>query len=172
MTQVLYVLLAIAVGVGTATQTSMLGVLSRAYGPTEAAWVSVLATICGLSVAFSLRSLSGNPPALPNPFEGFLIFIPIAVFSALAVFLAIKGLPSYLVLTGMFGFAYLISAAYLAPKIGFGVFAAASTAGTLIGAVALDHVGALGGQEHRLTLVRGLGVVALMAGVVLVRSGK
>jgi transporter family-2 protein len=65
---------------------------------------------------------------------------------------------------------YLVAAAYLAPRIGVGLFLAGVIAGQLGGGVLLDHVGAFGVAARPVDAVRILGVVALLAGVVLVRG--
>ena len=65
---------------------------------------------------------------------------------------------------------YLLAAAYLAPKIGVGLFLAALIAGQLGGGVLLDHLGAFGAAARPVDAVRVLGIGALLAGVVLVRG--
>lgn len=83
-----------------------------------------------------------------------------------------KGLDPYLAIAGLFGFIYLYGAGYIVPRAGVALFAGAVTAGTLVGSVGLDHIGAFGGEVYRVNALRVLGLVALMAGVVLVRSTR
>ena len=42
----------------------------------------------------------------------------------------------------------------------------------LVSTVGLDHIGAFGGDVYRVNALRVLGLVALLAGVVLVRSSR
>jgi transporter family-2 protein len=72
--------------------------------------------------------------------------------------------------TGLTAVPYLLAASYLAPKIGVGLFLAALIAGQLGGGVVLDHFGALGAATRPIDVVRVLGIVALLSGVVLVRG--
>src|SRR5262245_31982133 len=65
MTQVLYIGLALAVGLGSAFQAAMITSMGRTRGPTEAAWISLLATLCGLALIFGVRVLRDDPPSLP-----------------------------------------------------------------------------------------------------------
>jgi transporter family-2 protein len=65
---------------------------------------------------------------------------------------------------------YLLAASYLAPKIGVGLFAAASITGTLGGGVLLDQLGLFGAAVRTIDAVRVLGIALLIAGVVLVRG--
>jgi transporter family-2 protein len=172
MTQALYILLAIGVGLGAAFQTGMIASLGRSKGPTEATWISLLATFGAIALAFAVRSLRSDPPDLPSPFDNAAVFAIAGSIAAAALFISLQGLSPILGLTGLFGFAYLISAAFLVPRVGIALFASAVTAGTLLGSVALDHFGAFGATEQRVSLMRAFGLMALILGVVLVRSGR
>ena len=172
MTQALYILLAVGVGFGAAFQTSMIASLGRTKGPSEATWISLLATFGAIALAFSVSSLRNNPPSLPSPFDNVAIFAVVGVIAAAALFVSLQGSNPILGLTGLFGFAYLMSAGFLAPKVGIALFVSAVTAGTLMGAVVLDHVGAFGADVNRVSVIRALGLMALILGVILVRSGR
>jgi transporter family-2 protein len=65
---------------------------------------------------------------------------------------------------------YLFAASFLAPRLGVGPFMAAIIAGQLVAGVALDHVGAFGAAPRPVDLPRLLGIVALIAGVILIRG--
>jgi uncharacterized membrane protein YdcZ (DUF606 family) len=172
MTQALYLLLAIAIGAGSAVQTGMVASISRARGPTEAAWISILASACGLALVLALRALRGNTPSLPPPMNGVLFFGGVSLLGFVALAVALKGVNWYLGITGLFGIAYVVSAAFLAPRIGIALFASAITAGTLFGAIALDQIGSFGADPRPVSIVRLAGVMLLFAGVVVVRAGR
>lgn len=172
MTQASYLLFAVTIGFGSAVQTGLIGSLARNRGPTEAAWISLLATLCGLAVIFSARALAGNPASLPSPLNGFAPFVVIAVLGGMAMVVSLRGIGPHYAITGLFGFAYLVAAGFLAPRLGIALFASAVTAGTLIGSVALDHVGAFGLDAQRVSAVKVMGLIALIIGVVLVRTGR
>lgn len=169
MTQAFYLLWALALGFGAATQTAMLGSMGRSRGPAEATWVSIAATVAGLAVLFSVRALRGDDPLLPAPFNQPLIFVGIAAATGVSLALSMRGLDPYLAVTGLFGLAFLLSTGELVPRIGVALYLGASTAGTLMGSVAYDHIGAFGGTVHHVTPLRLGGLLFMMFGVVLVR---
>lgn len=172
MALVAYIMLALLIGFGSAVQVGMIASLARSRGPTEAAWISILASVAVLALVFGLRAVRGDPPSLPSPFNALVTFTIVAGLSGVALAVSLRGLNPVLAVTGVFGFAYLLAAAFLAPRIGIALFASAVTAGTLAGSVLLDHVGAFGADIQRASLVRLAGLFALILGVVLVRTGR
>jgi uncharacterized membrane protein YdcZ (DUF606 family) len=172
MTVLLLALAALLVGLGAAVQLGMVSQMGRLRGPTEAAWINVLATFFGMALVFGVQTLRGHSPNLPSPFDNAYVFAGVAAAAAFAIAVSTRGLAPYLGIAGVFGFTYLMGAGYLAPRIGIALFASAVTAGTLIGSVALDHYGAFGGEIHRISAMRVSGLLLLVAGVVLVRSSR
>lgn len=172
MTQFLYVLMAIGVGVGSAVQVGLVGQMGRIRGPEEATWISVLGTVTGMALLFTVQSLRQETPELPSPFDNVAPFAVITVLAAAALAVGIRGLDPYLAIAGVFGLLYLVGASFLAPRIGIALFVGGVTAGTLVASVGLDHFGAFGGVVQRISVVRVVGLVALLAGVMLIRSGR
>ncbi len=170
MSTVLPLFIALAIGFGAALQTSMLGALGRARGPGEAAWLSLLATVCGLTTFLTIRAFRGDPPLLPAPFDRAGIFLVVAVAAAAGIAVIARDVPVYYVITGLFGLAFIFGAAAIVPRIGVALFLATTIAGQLIGAIALDHIGAFGQPVYALSPFRLLGAVMLLGGVVLVRG--
>ena len=164
-------LAAFAIGLGAALQTALLGALGRTRGPGEAAWLSILATTGGLALILAARALRGDPPLLPQPFDRASLFVAVAVISAVAAAAIIRGgVEPYYAITGLFGLAFIFGAAAIAPRIGVAAFLGATIAGQLIGAMALDQIGAFGAQAYVVNPTRLLGAGLLLAGVVLVRG--
>ena len=173
MTQALYLLLAIGIGAGSAIQTGMVGSLARARGPTEAAWISIMASMAGLALVLAFRSLRGAyAPSLPAPMNTLPFYLVATLLSFLSLAVALRGVHWYLGITGFFGIAYVVSAAFLAPRIGIALFASAITAGTLFGAIALDQMGAFGADPRPVSFLRLVGVLLLFIGVIVVRAGR
>jgi len=172
MTQVLYVLMAMGVGVGSAVQVGLVGQMGRLRGPEEASWISVLGTVTGMALLFTVQSLRHESPNLPSPFDTMTPFLAIAVLAIGALAIGLRGLDAYFAVAGVFGLLYLVGASYLAPRVGIALFVGGVTAGTLIASVGLDHVGAFGGAVQRISIVRVVGLVALLGGVALLRSGR
>ncbi len=170
MTQVWPLALALIIGAGAAIQTSMLGSIGRERGATEAGWQSILATVMGISAILAIRSLRGDPPALPAPLDRAALQVAVAVIAAIGLVFTVRGLEPYYLIVGFFGLAFIVGAASLTPKLGVALFLSATIAGQLVGALLLDQVGAFGNQVHTLTASRLLGVAALMVGLVLVRG--
>jgi uncharacterized membrane protein YdcZ (DUF606 family) len=172
MTQFLYVLMAMAVGVGSAVQVGLVGQMGRLRGPTEASWISVLGTVTAMALLFSIQSLRNEAPNLPSPLNAMAPFVIVAILAITGLAISMRGLDPYLAITGMFGLLYLFGASFLAPRVGIALFVGGVTAGTLIASIGLDHVGAFGGVVQRITVVRVVGLLALLTGVGLIRSGR
>ena len=172
MTQSLYVGLAILLGVTGALQVALLGAMSRARGPTEAAWVSLLGTVVGLGLTLAVRTALGGPTALPAPFQRPVAFALTALAAAVLLALALRGISPNFAVTGTLAAPYLIGASFLTPRLGIGLFLGAVIAGQLTGAVLLDHVGAFGATPRPVDALRLVGIAALMLGVVLVRGAR
>ena len=170
MTQAIYIGAALLIGFGSAVQVGMIGSLGRQRGTFEATLISMLASVLGLAAFLVIRALRSEPPQLPSPMNEPLVYIVLGGVATVALVVSMRGLQPYLSAAGLFGFLYVVSAAFLAPRIGIALYVSAVTAGTLIGSVALDHLGAFGAEMQRVTLVRGLGLLALILGVVLVRG--
>ena len=169
MTALLPVLLTVVIGMGGAVQVAMLGALDRQRGPLEAAWISGGGTVLMLALILGARALRGDGPDLPAPLDRPWPFALVAAPLALSVIVSARGVPPYLLLSGLFGGIFITAAAFLAPRIGVALLFSAFTAGTLTGGLILDHIGAFGAGGERATLLRVLGVVVVFAGVVIVR---
>ena len=170
MNDLIWIAVVVSLGVTQALQVALLGAMNRARGPAEAAYVSILGTLAGLTLALAIRGLMGSRPVLPAPFDHLALTGAVALASGTLLALLMRGLPSGYALTGLTAVPYLLAASYLAPKIGVGLFLGALIAGQLGGGVILDHFGILGTATRPVDAVRVLGVAALVAGVVLVRG--
>lgn len=84
---------------------------------------------------------------------------------------AVRALPWYAWLGGLYGAVFVVVAAFGAPRIGVASLLTAVVAGQLLMAVALDHHGLLGLEPRALSLSRAAGLLLVVAGVVLVRRG-
>jgi uncharacterized membrane protein YdcZ (DUF606 family) len=171
MGQLLALAVTLLIGLGFSVQTSMLGSVARQRGSTEAAWMSLLATMAGLAVLFGVRALRGEPPLLPAPLDRAWIYAVIAVAAGVALILTMRNLDPYFAVAGLFGLAMIVGMGALAPRLGVALFLSALVAGQLIGGLAMDQLGAFGGSVHRVGALRVAGVGALLLGVVLVRGG-
>lgn len=170
MTAWVGIILAIAIGLGSAVQTAMLGALGRGRGPTEAAWVSLLGSVVGISLVMLARHLRGEAPSLPAPLDRSWAFAAVFAGTALIMALSLRGFGPYYALTGFFGVAFIAGAAYLVPSLGVALFFGATTAGAVVGALAVDHVGAFGAAPTPVSLARVGGLVLIVVGVVVVRA--
>jgi len=172
MTQNLYVLAALGVGIGSAVQVAFIANLGRLRGATEASWINMLASVVGLGAVLGWQAIRDDPPNLPSPFNSGWTYLAVLAIAGACLAVAMRGIAPYLAISGIFGFIYVFGAGWLAPKIGIALFSATVTVGTLAGSVLLDHYGAFGADVQRATLVRVVGLMALFLGVVLVRSGR
>lgn len=166
----IWIVIVVALGVTQALQIALLGAMNRARGPAEAAYISILGTLAGLSLALAIRGIVGSRPILPHPLDHPAVTGGVALLTGTLLTLALRGLPWGYAVTGLTAVPYLLAASFLAPKIGVGLFLGALIAGQLGGGVLLDHFAVLGTTTRPIDAVRVLGVVALLAGVVLVRG--
>lgn len=170
MSNALWIAFVIFLGVTQALQVALLGAMNRSRGPSEAAYLSIVGTVAGLSAVLALRGYAGARPALPAPFDQPIVPGIIAVVSGVLLVMVMQGLPGLYAVTGVLAVPYLVAASYLAPKLGVGLFLAALIAGQLGGGVVFDQIGAFGGAVRPVDAARLVGVAALLAGVVLVRG--
>ena len=82
---------------------------------------------------------------------------------------AVRGLPAYAWLGGLYGAFFVTAAVFAAPRIGLAFFVALLVAGQMAMALLLDHLGALGLERQPVTPTRLLGIGAILLGVLLVR---
>lgn len=170
--QAIFILITIGVGITSSLQIAMLGGINRQRGPFEASWISMLASIGGMAVLLGVLEIAGSRRNLPAPFDHWWVYVVYAGLALGGLFLAQRGLPPYLALTGFLPIPYLIAASYIGPRIGLGVYLAAIITGQMIGATGLDQIGAFGATPRPIDALRALGIVVLIAGVLLVRGRR
>jgi uncharacterized membrane protein YdcZ (DUF606 family) len=169
VTNTLYLLAAMLVGVCAATQAAMLASMGREKTPYEATWINMVAAIAGIALILVVRGIGGRSPLLAAPFDRWAVFVAVAVVMGVALAVSVKGLEPYFAITGLFALAYLLGIGFAAPKIGIALFLAGVTVGQLGGGVVYDHVGAFGNAVHSAGALRVLGMGIVVAGAVLVR---
>lgn len=167
-----YIGMALLLGLGFATQVTMISAMGRLRGPLEATWVSLIGTVAGFTVIMAARTAAGTGLLLPFPFARPLVYTAVAALSALCLVLLLKGIAPYFAITGLFAIPLLVGAGFLGPRIGVGLYISSVIAGQLIGSVVLDHLGAFGTPVHRIDGVRVAGIGALLLGVALIRGIK
>ena len=119
--QVLYIAVAILSGGGIAMQASMLGAIGTARTPAAAVWISLLATVVGLTSFVAYRSATSSI-GLPPPFDRPYIIIAFAIAATVALAFSARDIEWYYVLTGLMPIPFLIGAGFLAPRLGVGLF--------------------------------------------------
>ena len=169
MTQLLQLSIALALGVGASVQVSMLGAIGRDRGPVEAGWLSIFGTVAGIATVLTIRSVRGDTVDLPTPFDRAWVFAVIGLLSVAVLVLGFHGTGAYFAGVGLFGAAFIIGGSALAPRLGVALLFSAVTAGTLAGALTMDHIGAFGNEAQRVTVLRVVGVMVVVAGVMIVR---
>lgn len=172
MTVTLYMLVALLIGLGGSAQISMIGALGRDRGPTEAAWVSILGSVAGVAFVLAVRAARGDAPLLPSPLDRATVLALLGALTAALLFFSLRGVEPYYAIIGVFGVTFIVGAAFLVPEIGIARFFGAVTAGTLMGALVLDDIGAFGAEPQPVTALSIGGVALLLVGVVLVRAGR
>lgn len=170
MNDAFWIAIVVGLGMTQALQVSLLGAMNRARGPSEAALISIMGTLVGMTLALAIRGWRGDRPLLPAPLDNPTVLGAISLASAAILIAGMRGLPWGFAITGMLAMPYLLAASFLAPRIGIGLFLAALIAGQLSGGVVLDQIGAFGGATRQIDAVRVIGIGMLLGGVVLVRG--
>jgi len=123
----------------------------------------------------AMLSMAGGSPVLAA-----LISFAVGTLALLVTWLAtakrpgadaFAGLPWYAWLGGVYGAFYVAVAAYAAPRIGLASLVTIGIAGQILSAIWLDHFGVLGLAREPISLVRAVGAMLVVIGVVLVRRG-
>ncbi len=170
MDQVVYITVAILAGLISATQVGLIGAITRERGPFEATWISMLGSLAGMALLIGVLSAVDRSPNLPSPFESTWLYVLLFVIMAGSLIVAGQGLPHYVLVTGLSSIPYRLAASWAGPRIGIAVFFAAVVTGQLTGSVALDHFGAFGTAPRPVDIARGVGIVALVGGLILIRG--
>jgi transporter family-2 protein len=143
---ILFLLLALAAGVLLPVQAGLNAQLRTALGsPVAAALISFLVGTAGLAaIAVLLRTPLplGRAWAATTPWQWA---------------------------GGLIGAAYVLAAVVLAPRLGAATLIAAVVAGQMLSSLLLDQYGLVGFPVHSLTLVRLLGAVLVITGVILIQ---
>lgn len=126
-----------------------------------------------VGVNAQLRLLTGHP--IYATFISFCIGTLLLFLSSLMAkapwpsFVKLCQAPWWIWTGGALGASYLWLAMVLAPRLGATVLVGLIVAGQLIASLFLDHYGLLGFPHQPITLLRGLGAILLVSGVILIR---
>ncbi len=164
-----FILVAVAAGMIAALQVALIGGITRTRGPFEATWISMLTSLAGMGMLLFVLSIIGRKLDLPS-FMSTWVFASLSLIMTTALIAAGGDLPAFYLFTGLTSIPYLLAASWASLRIGLAVFFAAIVSGQLIGSLTLDHLGAFGAASRPIDLRRMLGVVALLAGVILIRG--
>jgi len=164
--------IALLIGLGSAAQIAMIGGMARLRSAPESTFTSMMATVAGIALVLAIRAFRGDPLQYFAPLDRGLPFLLLAIGAAVLLVLSMKGLPLGYAATGLFAIVFLLGTAALVPTLGVALFFGATTAGSLIGAVIFDQIGAFGAQPAPMSLLRLVGILAVFGGVILVRIAK
>jgi transporter family-2 protein len=141
---------------------SALALLAGVFIAVQAPTNALLGKAAGSSIAAALISFVIGTAALAAVLlaTGWVRFTP-----------ALREVPWYAWLGGLYGAFFVAIAALVAPRIGVGALLTAAVAGQLLAALVLDHFGLLGLPKQPANLVRLLGLAMVFVGAVLVRRG-
>ncbi|RSB46170.1 MULTISPECIES: DMT family transporter [Brevundimonas] len=121
-----------------------------------------------------LASAVGSPvnAALVSFFVGTVALALVAVtLQARPDVQAMKALPAWAWLGGLYGCVFVVAAAWGVPKIGVALTITLMVAGQLALSLILDHFGVMGVPQQSISLTRVAGVLLVIGGVLLVRRG-
>lgn len=164
--------MAFLVGVASATQIAMIGSLSRGRGVAEATFISLMGTVTGMALVLAMRSLRGDPPLLPPPLDRFTLHVAVAGAAMVLLVFSLRGSAPFFGMTGLLAVAFLLATAFLVPRIGVGLFFVTNAAGSLLGSILFDQVGAFGAVPMPLNPLRLAGFLVVLVGIVMVRLAR
>lgn len=172
MTTFIPLIIAVIIGVGSSAQIALIGGMARVRSAPEATFTSMMATLAGIGLVLAIRAFRGDPLQYHSPLDQGISFAIIAAVAGVLLVLSMRGLhPGYAV-TGLFATLFLLGTAMLVPTLGVTLFFGATTAGSLVGALIFDQMGAFGATPSSLSPLRLLGVLAVFGGVLLVRLAR
>jgi transporter family-2 protein len=141
-----YLVLTALAGVGLAFQAIINARLSAALG--NPIWATVVQVFVGLVLLFAVVAVARQPlPTLAGA----------------------SRLPWWIWTGGMLGAAYVLTVIVSTRPLGVALMVASVIVGQTLAALLIDHYGWFGLAVHRLSPLRALGVVLLLAGVLLIR---
>lgn len=132
----------------------------------------------GIPILAALNSQLGARLGAPVA-AGFVLFS--VGFAAASVLLLLSGQsgalsllsaqPKYLLLAGLLMAFYAFSITFVAPRFGVGNAVFCVLLGQMIAATLIDHFGLFGAVVHPVSLTRAAGLVAMVAGLAMIKRG-
>ena len=80
-----------------------------------------------------------------------------------------RGVKLWMLLGGCFGGAYILSNAWLTPKIGASPAVISLLIGSTLGSAIIDHFGFFHAEKHPVTRMKLLGILLILIGAMLIR---
>lgn len=118
-----------------------------------------------------LKDASGSPAlASVVSFCVGLLAVGLVLLHSGAPITELRRAPAWAFVGGLFGAIFVTLAATASTKVGPALTLSTAIAGQVIGAMLLEHFGAMGVEQHPLTVTRIVGAVVLFVGVLLVQS--
>ncbi len=94
MQNFLFILVAVAAGMIAALQVALIGGITRARGPFEATWISMLASLAGMGMLLFVLSILGRKLDLPS-FMSTWVFASLSIVMTTALIAAGRDLPAF-----------------------------------------------------------------------------
>jgi bacterial/archaeal transporter family-2 protein len=140
---------------------------------------TLLAAAAGVSFIVQQEVNASLSAALrSSAWAGFVSYLGGTLCMLVLVITAHEAIPSAAVVArsnwwawsgGFFGAVYIVIAILLVPRVGAATFTAALVAGQMISSVIFDHYGLFGVVHRPVDLLRIVGAVLLLGGVILIR---
>ncbi|WP_396595313.1 DMT family transporter [Brevundimonas sp. R86498] len=146
-----------------------------------APWIAMIAVVlAGGATALQAPTNARLATAVSSPVNAAFVSFAVgtAALGLLALALqtrpdvtAMRGLPAYAWVGGLYGAVFVVAAAWAVPRLGVATTITLMVAGQLMLSLVLDHFGALGVPRNPVSLTRLAGVALVIGGVLLVRRG-
>ncbi len=168
--------LLIAVGFGCGALAviaiAMVAAVGRQRGGEEATWLHLLILVMTMTVVVGVAARRGSQPGFERPIHTVSAVGALGATCGALALASFRGLEWYYLLSGVISTGYFVLATWLLVRASLALFFASTTLGTVFGSLVMDQIGAFGAPEHALTIPRAAGALLVVAGVVMVRTGK
>ena len=151
---------------------AVIAAVGRKRGGEEATWLHMVTLVCGVAVVLAISAMRGHRPGFPRPLDRpAAMWLVALVFGALAL-MSVRGISWYYLSSGIVSVATLLLITWLLVRVSLVFYVASGALGQVLGSLVMDEIGAFGAIEREISLLRVVGVLLVVMGVVAVRTPK
>ncbi|MBK9611717.1 DMT family transporter [Candidatus Amarobacter glycogenicus] len=167
-----FIALGITYGALGSYSVAVIAAVGRKRGGEEATWLHMVTLVCGVAVVLAISAMRGHRPGFPRPLDRpAAMWLVALVFGSLAL-MSVRGISWYYLSSGIVSVATLLLITWLLVRVSLVFYVASGALGQVLGSLVMDEIGAFGAIEREISLLRVVGVLLVVIGVVAVRTPK